>query len=122
MQPVVAILVSVIAAESAFGQGNPQPKSFGTGLKKASERELSALVESVPLKFGAPRLPIKYSLRNKLPPPGDQGTTNSCVAWAVGYGFMTGEVQMHASSGVSVERLSPNYLYHYCLIKDYGDY
>ncbi len=35
------------------------------------------------------RLPGQVDLRSKLPPPGDQGRQNSCIAWAVAYGIGT---------------------------------
>ena len=34
-------------------------------------------------------LPKHVDLRSKLPPPGDQGRQNSCIAWALAYGIGT---------------------------------
>lgn len=43
------------------------------------------------------RLPPHVDLRARLPPPGDQGRQNSCIAWAVAYGI--GSYQEGLKSG-----------------------
>ncbi|HPF90103.1 MAG TPA: C1 family peptidase [Flavobacteriales bacterium] len=64
-------------------------------------------------------LPRNVDLRSKLPPPGDQGRQNSCIAWALAYGIGTyhdalqeGSAPVDASGQMDPGRtLSPAYPY-----------
>lgn len=63
--------------------------------------------------------------------PGNQNGVNSCVGWAVGYGFFTQQVRTKnipkgifsplVTGNPNATPMSANYLYHYCLEKEYGD-
>lgn len=60
-----------------------QPTS---GLKFASDAQLSG-VPLAATPFSGAALPTIVDLSFALPPPGDQGKQQSCVAWAVAYGL-----------------------------------
>jgi hypothetical protein len=54
------------------------------------------------------------------PPPGDQQTEGSCVAWSVGYTFFSSYLQRHRPAvWDSTTEISPGFIYHF--IKINGD-
>lgn len=56
------------------------------GLKFATDAQLAGIpLASTP--FSGAALPTNADLSSSLPPPGDQGNQQSCVAWATGYGL-----------------------------------
>lgn len=64
-----------------FGQ---QPDSLFTGLVFTPQEELDKIQEA-PMVFGGGELPNSVDLSADMPPAGNQGRQNSCVAWSVGY-------------------------------------
>jgi hypothetical protein len=73
-----------------FGVAFLAEKSLGqekaTGLILATEQQL----RGIPLAdapFSGDQLPQNVDLSNEMPPPGDQGHQNSCVAWTIAYGL-----------------------------------
>ena len=67
----------------------------------------------IPPALSSARLPLSVDLREGLPPAGDQRGQNSCVGWAVGYGYKTfQEVQEHQWDPVDPNhQFSPSYIY-----------
>jgi hypothetical protein len=59
-------------------------------------------------------LPPRFSLQSRMPLPGDQGRTQSCTAWAVGYAarsyYVSKEEGRDVTSRANIP--SPMYLYH----------
>ncbi|MCG2766811.1 MAG: C1 family peptidase [Anaerolineae bacterium] len=67
----------------------------------------------IPPALSSARLPLSVDLREGLPPAGDQRGQNSCVGWAVAYGYKTlQEVQEHQWDPVDPDhQFSPSYVY-----------
>ena len=57
----------------------------------------------------------KYSLRKYAPLPGHQGTTNSCVGWAVGYAAMTIHQAIQSNTtdkeAITANAFSPSFIF-----------
>jgi len=71
------------------------------------------LYSQVHPSLSAIRLPPSVDLREGLPPAGDQSGQNSCVGWAVAYGYKTfQEVQEHQWDASDPDhQFSPSYVY-----------
>ncbi len=77
-------LVLVSAAQGALGQS--------TGLILTPADKLRGIpLASTP--FSGTELPPAVDLSSQLPPPGNQGTQQSCVGWAVAYGLKSYQEQ-----------------------------
>ncbi|MDO3643843.1 C1 family peptidase [Mucilaginibacter sp. L3T2-6] len=82
---VLIITFVVSSKQNAYAQIN------GTGLKFATPEEVRMITDAgVP--YSGKFLPNSVDLSNKMPPPGNQGSQNSCAAWAVGYALKSYEV------------------------------
>ena len=77
--PIAALAIAVLAAPAAASA-----RTYGLGLKvpKSAERFPARLAGKLTA------LPASYSLQQYAPYPGDQGTVNSCAAWATAYTAM----------------------------------
>jgi hypothetical protein len=62
-----------------------QAQDFGTGLLPADPEKLARMPKA-PMPFSGSELPRSVDLSDKMPPPGQQGKQNSCVAWSIAYG------------------------------------
>lgn len=70
-------------------------------------------------------LPTSVDLGAQLPPIGNQGSTNSCVGWAVGYSLKTQQEQRERSWGITTtnHQFSPWWIYNQIKISpDQGSY
>jgi C1A family cysteine protease len=78
---------------------NPDPNftEFATGYFGTDD--MSTVPATTNFGFGADNLPASYSLIDKFPPIGDQGSYGTCVAWAVGYNMKTAINGMEKSFG-----------------------
>ncbi len=79
-------LTCLIAAVADGGEAAPK-----TGLLLPSAGALHKAQVETPASFSAGKdpLPPRFSLRGNLPAAGNQGSTNSCVAWSIGYGVLS---------------------------------
>ena len=70
------------------------------------------LKEIVPPKNVVGPLPPRVDLSSRMPPPGDQGSQGSCVAWAVGYGARSYYLGLNGTDLRNKNQLpSPAYIY-----------
>lgn len=68
----------------------------------------------------------KLALRNtnfmvQAPPPGDQGMIGSCVAWAVGYAFLSSYLQRNTPGIITwnnTNMRSPGFVYHFAKVNN----
>lgn len=82
-----------------------------TGLIFLSPSTYASIPEASSPAMGL--LPKATDLTSQFPPPGDQGTQNSCVAWAVAYGvktYLEGS-ERHWPISTSDHVFSPSFLY-----------
>jgi uncharacterized protein (TIGR02145 family) len=90
-----------------------------TGLVASTEQELQGVqsidvldTALVPFIQGALGLPP--SAFDSVPPPGNQGSYNSCVGWVVGYGMLSYQfknIEGHTDYNGSDKLFSPNYIW-----------
>ncbi len=101
----------------ATGQDEVRP---GLGLAFATPAQL----RGIPLAhapFAGAALPASVDLSADMPPPGRQGTQNSCIGWAIAYALKSYQEKIEeGSSYVSGGRLdgnrifSPSFIYNQC--------
>lgn len=78
---LVMFSVCLLAGVSLGARAQPT-----LGLKFATDAQLAGVpLASIP--FSGTTLPASVDLSAALPPPGDQGNQQSCVAWATAYGL-----------------------------------
>lgn len=74
---IAALAVAALAVSARAQQ-------HGQGLKLASKERLRGIpIADVP--YSGTELPSRVDLSGNMPPPGQQGAQNSCVAWSVAY-------------------------------------
>ena len=102
----------------------PEPQAdlgVGLGLRLASPERL----RGVPLAFtpyAGDALPAKVDLSPNMPPPGQQGSQNSCVGWAVAYALKSYQEKLDegwtyflSDGRISAARVfSPSFIYNQC--------
>ncbi len=64
-------------------------QTLGTGALIDESKYIDVPLATPLTKDSYGKLPIRYSLKNFCPTPGDQGTTGTCVGWSVAYGART---------------------------------
>jgi hypothetical protein len=99
---LVAVLCVTTSAQTASAQG--VQRASGDAYDKLPVRAVD---------LGSIELPGKVDLRSYLPTPGDQGKTNSCVAWAIGYAAYSCQIcqQRHRSPQYEADVFSPDFIY-----------
>jgi hypothetical protein len=111
--------------------GKNSGASEGLGSKRITGRTLASLPRKgvAKLSQGGSKLPSQVDLSDHFPTPRDQGTQNSCVGWAVGYGLKTYQeaVEMkwplrdEAGKDIEAHLFSPAFLYNQIITRDkYG--
>jgi hypothetical protein len=124
--PIAALLLAGCldepekAGEEAGKRTLPASASTATTLHPlGAKRESKAVLDAKRIDMLAGRtaataaLPASLDYTSKFPPPGNQGFTNSCVGWAVGYGaksfLETLEEGWNTTS--TLHRFSPSWIY-----------
>jgi len=80
---------------------------YKLGLKLATKEQLRAIpMASTP--FSGESLPPVVDLSPNLPPIGDQGRQNSCVAWSIGYALKAFEEKIETKQTIL---FSPSFIY-----------
>src|SRR5690606_5227844 len=87
------------------------------GLKFTPADQLQGIpLASTP--YSGTELPSSFDLSNNLPPAGNQGNQNSCVAWAVGYAYKSYQEKKEEESSYLVNGqlnndalFSPSFIY-----------
>ena len=59
----------------------------GSGLKFTDKLTLNKIIKAKAPFIGSAKLPQSVDLSTKMPPPGNQGSQNSCVGWSIAYGM-----------------------------------
>ena len=97
----LGILIAIVAV-TASAQG-VQPAS----------RDFYDEIPARAVDLGNIELPAQVDLRRYLPTPGNQGKTNSCVAWAIGYAAYSCQIcqQRHRSPNDDSDVFSPDFIY-----------
>jgi C1A family cysteine protease len=108
---VVVASAEVIQKDTRFIIINGMRDHF-TGLKMETEEELlnyNHAEKFVPIM----RLPAMVDLSNELPTPGNQGSQESCVAWATAYDYKSFQERtvQHWSDSTPNHQFSPAYVY-----------
>ncbi len=94
MQKVV-VLISLFSSLVCLGQNT------GLGLKFTPADQLQGIpLASTP--YSGQELPGSFDLSSQLPPAGNQGNQNSCVAWAVSYAYKSYQEKKEENSNFYV--------------------
>lgn len=86
--PVFLFLISScceITGDCNTVEPEPEPIFNGTGLEPTPASQLQGIPFATPPSSGG--LPNSVDLSGDMPPVGNQGSSNSCVGWAVAYGL-----------------------------------
>ena len=100
------LALTCLIAAAADGE-EAAPKA---GLLLPSPDALHKAEVETPPSFAAGKdhLPARFSLRDSMPAAGNQGSTNSCVAWSVGYGVLS-----YLNRDTTPTPRDPIYIYHW---------
>ncbi len=102
---LVFVLCSLVAA-CAFAGNRPV---FNSGFLAAPTDFLKDKLKADKVNVS---LPPRLDLSSRMPPPGDQGSQGSCVAWAVGYGARSYYLGLQGADLHNKAQLpSPAYIY-----------
>ena len=87
---------------------------YATGLIWDSPEIIEAHLLEMPVTEDA--LPSSVDLTDKFPAPGNQGSQNSCVAWAVAYALKSHQEELSRNWGLDTDEhlFSPAYIYNQC--------
>jgi len=108
-------LMSLISISILFHSCNSSDKK--TAAKNGNEVPLGMLFEKqdklagIPLAstpFGGDELPESIDLSDKMPPVGNQGKQQSCVAWAIAYALKSYQEKLELGQDFT---FSPSYIY-----------
>jgi len=87
------------------------------GLKPADPEELARMPKAA-MPFSGKELPPSVDLSDKMPPPGQQGNQNSCVAWSIAYAVKSYQEKLEegnpyfAGGSLNFDAVfSPSYIY-----------
>ena len=107
------------AAGESHGQAEPLPQALRDhGLGCIPSRPGRHALASPPLQMA--QLPPSVDLSEDLPPAGDQGMQNSCVGWAIAYGYKTFQEGRERvwDLGDPAHQFSPSYVYNQRITSD----
>jgi hypothetical protein len=108
---IAAISMILLCIQPAYAQ------NFSFGYRPAPPGKFGAIPKALsPLIDGA--LPSSVDLSDDMPPPGDQGNQQSCVAWAVAYALKSQQEKVergwiiYDTNGINFDRVfSPSFIY-----------
>ena len=106
-----ASLLLIIAFVFSLSACRPKNKSLPDNIQLGMLFETPERLAGIPLAStpaGGTELPASIDLSDKLPPVGQQGQQQSCVAWAVAYALKSYEEKVE--SGQSL-KFSPSFIY-----------
>lgn len=111
---IIILLFTVIIT----GCSRKKPNSEGTGMKFTDKETLDKINKAKAPFIGSTKLPQSVDLSSKLPPPGNQGSQNSCVGWSIAYGMKSYQEKTarnwELTSGGELDKnhiFSPAYIY-----------
>ena len=81
---IVLILLTILVLGCS---AKKQTDKEGSGLKFTSKETLDKINKGKAPFIGSSKLPQSVDLSSKMPPPGNQGSQNSCVGWSIAYGM-----------------------------------
>ncbi|MCD7828370.1 MAG: hypothetical protein LUG85_07555 [Clostridiales bacterium] len=84
----VLCLLFSFSAFYAYAENYDDESKYGTGAICDTPETIEALLEKTPDTSIQATLPSSVDNTSKFPTPGNQGTSLSCAAWAVGYALM----------------------------------
>ena len=110
-KPAIILIALVALFNSCNNDSKTGNKSnahdIPLGMKFENRDKLSGIpLASTP--FGGDELPTHFDLSDKMPPVGNQGTQNSCVAWAIAYALKSYQEKLELNQDL---RFSPSYIY-----------
>ncbi len=110
-----SFIIFLILSISFFANGENKKSLFlnqGLGLLYQNPREMKGAIQVHPRTWDPPPS-VDHS--PNMPPVGNQGTQNSCVAWALGYYYKTYQEWLERGWAVSdpAHRFSPAFIYNH---------
>lgn len=69
------------------GCSKTKQKPEGTGMQFTDTATLNKVNNGKAPLIGSSKMPASVDLSSKMPPPGNQGSQNSCVGWSIAYGM-----------------------------------
>ena len=102
------LLISLIFHScNSSDKKNDNPNGIAMGMLFEKQDKLAGIpMASTP--FGGGELPASYDMSDKMPPVGNQGIQNSCVAWAVAYALKSYQEKVELGQQYL---FSPSYIY-----------
>ena len=101
------IFHSCNSADKSKDKSGDKSREFPTGMLFEKQDKLSGIpLASTP--FGGDELPASVDLSDKMPPVGNQGIQQSCVAWAIAYGLKSYQEKLELGQQFT---FSPSYIY-----------
>ena len=117
IKPKLAIVLSALIALTNSCSNNSDKKTDSSSSKNSHDVPLGMKFENrdklagIPLAstpFGGDELPASVDLSAKMPPVGNQGNQNSCVAWAIAYALKSYQENLELGQQYL---FSPSYIY-----------
>ncbi|HMD00116.1 MAG TPA: C1 family peptidase [Ferruginibacter sp.] len=109
------LLSSIISISLLFNSCNSKDKKTAThdgkevplGMKFEPENKLAGIpLASTP--FGGDELPASVDMSDRMPPIGNQGSQQSCVAWSIAYALKSYEEKVETGTQMT---FSPSFIY-----------
>lgn len=110
----LVMLFQAAAVTALSASANEAAELHPLGCIRATPEELDKIPDfNVASTYSTTALPAKVDLTSKFPTPGDQGSQNSCTAWAVAYAAKTFQEQVRRNWGQNTasHKFSPAYIY-----------
>src|SRR5205085_6303594 len=115
---LIVILLSVLIGCSSKKTTTTSSTEEGTGLQFIEKETLDKINKGKAPMYGPSQLPASVDLSTKMPPPGNQGSQNSCVGWSIAYGMKSYQEKTarnwDVTSGDEINKqhvFSPAYIY-----------
>jgi hypothetical protein len=113
-KPAIVLIAVIALFNSCNNSGKTDNKTSSSsdhnvplGMKFENRDKLAGIpLASTP--FGGDELPTHVDLSDKMPPVGNQGNQNSCVAWAIAYALKGYQEKLELGQDY---RFSPSYIY-----------
>ena len=105
---IIAMWSFIFLSCNNSGKGkNGNSHDVPLGMKFEEKNKLAGIpLASTP--FGGDELPKSFDLSDKMPPVGNQGSQNSCVAWAIAYAMKSYQEKVEIGQELL---FSPSYIY-----------
>ena len=111
----IFLTVVLLLSSTCFGSlAEENTVTYKTGALPVSQEDILSIMDTNVYSSNVySSLPSAVDNTSKFPTPGDQGTQQSCVAWAVGYALKSNSEYLKRGWTISneIHHFSPSYIY-----------